>query len=153
MITVIADLASTYTAVRTKFGGKIDYGKILNYFAEKPLYKMFAYGIQDREEVPQFIDALQHLGFITYFKKNENWSVQIAVDCFSIMDKVNYYVFVTDNKELEPLIRMLWGRGYKITLFTTIEKHDWPCDNFIELNPVLLEQDIPKRNDITKATQ
>lgn len=158
MIAVIADLASTYTAVRNKFGGKLDYGKVLNYLAEKRTFKLYAYGIQDREEVPTFIDALNHLGFITFFQKNVNWTVQIVLDCFSLMDKVNHYVFITDNKELAPLIIMLWNRGYKITLFTTGDRCDWPCDNFIELNPLLLEAPIHnhleiKKNETAKATE
>lgn len=126
---LFVDCNNTYYAVNKRFPGrKLDYTKL--YVMAKEYGEVFqanAYGDQRNGSSRQFIITLKTLGYSVKFaeqrlvginKCNHNWSVNIAVDMLSIVDKVDTFVLGTIDPDIEPAINAVRARGANVIIIS-----------------------------------
>lgn len=152
-ILIYLDLSDLYHRVNRKFGQKINYEIVMDYFKNYGnVICAHAYGIQRKNEAIGFITCLKHLGYTTHFKypeiikcgdrelKRANWDAQIVVDI--LKNNVDGEVILgSGSNNMVPLVRFLVDHNTRCTLFSCgIGKElKYYATNVLEITEELLE--------------
>ena len=128
---IFIDAGNIYYCVKKKFGDrKLNYQKYLDFVKDfGEVARALVYGSQMWDEAENFIDALEAIGYKTEFKrilkyKDEeltskrtiDWNVQITIDIFNILDRLDMIILGSSDRSLEPLIEWATQRGLDIII-------------------------------------
>lgn len=161
---VFIDVQNLYHSARNKFGGKVNFGKVVEEaVGERKLIRAIAYVIrtESKEESP-FFEALYNQGIETHEKdlqifntgmKKADWDVGLAVDAIRLSPSLDAVVIVSGDGDFLPLVEYLQkssGKQVEVVAFgeTVSSRLVEEADDFLDLSKdihkFLLDDHRPK---------
>lgn len=149
---IFVDTTNIYRGLFNQYGRKLDYKKMLEYFADLgPAKHLAAFGVQIEKDSQKFITVLKHLGFFTHFKlvkaptpeKREikDCKVEFVLEVLKHTADLDIIVLGTSDGAYVPLVTHLMGLGKKVVIFGTVisAKLKTAAFSYIEITESLLE--------------
>ncbi len=153
-IGIYCDLSNLYYCIRSRYAGKkVDFAKFMTFcegYGTVTIAK--AYGAQIGGQADRFIEALNKIGFETFYKTPKTYNkgsklqqskadhdITITIDVIKDLDKIDMFILATADGDFAPLVHYLLELGKEVVIIGAGISHELDCaTSTIELPPMVL---------------
>ena len=127
---ILIDGQNIYLSAKAR-GAKPDYSVVIDSMVSREITRAIIYNVSPEGiDQSKFVQFMENLGFEVKSKTprrlpdgsiKADWDMQIAIDAFSLADKVDVMVILTGDSDFVPLVYALQSKGVKVEIVSFIE--------------------------------